>query len=282
MSDDAVKLYLELMKKTLSFLLWEEPGIPIELYSYKKPPVKRFLLNILRSMLKEVNLRAVRIRNYDSKRREDGGIWPVLAHTMIGLKRLDNIELCVEDVLKRNIEGDLIETGVWRGGACIFMRAILKAYGVTDKRVFVADSFEGLPKPDEARYPQDKGNTLYIHIPLRISLEEVQEAFRKYGLLDEQVVFLKGWFEDTLPKVPSKKFSVMRLDGDMYRSTMEALVNLYPKLQTGGFCIIDDYALNGCRMAVDEFRLKNGIKENIQMIDSMGVYWKKEREVSLK
>lgn len=114
------------------------------------------------------------------------------ADTMIGLKRLDNIQFCVENVLKDNIQGDLIETGVWRGGACIFMRAILAAYGITDRRVFVADSFEGLPKLDEKEYPQDKEDKLCIERFLSLSKEEVENNFRRYGLLDEQVVFLKG------------------------------------------------------------------------------------------
>ncbi len=82
------------------------------------------------------------------ERKYFGGIWPTHAHTMIGIPRLENLQWCVEDVLKNRIPGDLIETGVWRGGASIFMRGILKAYGITDRRVWVADSFEGLPKAD--------------------------------------------------------------------------------------------------------------------------------------
>jgi len=79
-----------------------------------------------------------------------GHIWPSRAHTMIGIPRLDNLQQCVEDVIAHRVAGDLIETGVWRGGAAIFMRALLKAYGVTDRTVWVADSFEGLPEADAA------------------------------------------------------------------------------------------------------------------------------------
>ncbi len=78
----------------------------------------------------------------DLQWRMEGRDWPLLGHTMIGIKRLDNLQFCVERVLADDVPGDLIETGVWRGGATIFMRAILKAHGVTDRRVWVADSGE--------------------------------------------------------------------------------------------------------------------------------------------
>lgn len=201
---------------------------------------------------------------------------PGYADTMIGLKRLDNLQYCIETVLREGVEGDLIETGVWRGGACIFMRAVLAAYGITDRKVFVADSFEGLPKPDERKYPADKGDTHYIHTFLAVSKEVVENNFKKYGLLDDQVVFLKGWFKDTLPNAPIEKLSILRLDGDMYGSTMESLEYLYPKLSKGGFCIIDDYALRGCQMAVNDYRVKHRINSEMKEIDWTGRYWRKE------
>jgi glycosyltransferase involved in cell wall biosynthesis len=103
---------------------------------------------------------------------------------MIGLKWLANVRLCVESVLDLGVPGDLIETGVWRGGATIFMRAILKSHGVTDRLVWVADSFAGLPPPDAARYPLDEGITLHRFAQLAVPQECVQENFRRYGLLD--------------------------------------------------------------------------------------------------
>jgi cephalosporin hydroxylase len=214
-------------------------------------------------------------RAVDERYRKDGYIWPSYAHTMIGLKRLDNIQDCIEKVLKDGIEGDLIETGVWRGGASIFMRAVLAAYGVHDRKVFVADSFEGLPEPDIEKYPLDKGDRLHKVTYLAVSKEDVEENFRKYGLLDAQVVFLKGWFKDTLPNAPIKKLSILRLDGDMYGSTMEALESLYPKLSKGGYCLIDDYGLEGCRKAVDDFRAKNGINAEMRTADWTGRSWRK-------
>jgi hypothetical protein len=185
--------------------------------------------------------------------------------------------MCVESVIENNVDGDLIETGVWRGGACILMRAILASYGITDRRIFVADSFAGLPKPDLERYPQDQNDWRHKVDFLAVSLDEVKLNFAKYDLLDDQVIFLQGWFADTLPTAPVNKLAVMRLDGDMYGSTMDALINLYPKLSVGGYCIIDDYGLKRttCKQAVDDFRTEHNIRDPLIQIDWVGVYWQK-------
>jgi O-methyltransferase len=195
---------------------------------------------------------------------------------MIGLKRLDNIQSCIEDVIRNDVPGDLIETGVWRGGSAIFMKAILAAYGIRNRRIFVADSFQGLPPPDTAKHPRDRGDTHYKERFLAVSQDAVKRNFEKYGLLDELVVFLPGWFKDTLPVAPIESLAVMRLDGDMYGSTMDALASLYPKLSKRGYCIIDDYALQGCKNAVDDFRNERHIMTPLVRIDWSGVYWQKE------
>jgi len=211
-----------------------------------------------------------------TQNRMEGRIWPVVAHTMIGLKRLDNLEFCIEQVITNGVPGDLIETGVWRGGATIFMRAVLKTYGVTDRCVWVADSFKGLPAPDTGKYPYDVGDTLHEARELAVSLEDVKANFERYGLLDDQVRFLKGWFRDTLPVAPIERLAVLRLDGDMYESTMDTLVNLYPKLSEGGYAIVDDYgAIPACRQAVHDYRSANRITEKIRNIDWTGAFWQK-------
>jgi O-methyltransferase len=272
-------LYLDLMKKTLTFALWEEPAfVPVDTRISKLPLLLRPVAHTMVYFLNLMNLRlyARKRINITPELREEGKIWPQNAHTMIGLKRLNNVQYCVENVIKNQIEGDLIETGVWRGGACIFMRAILAAYGITDRRIFVADSFEGLPKPDLVHYPQDsEANFHKHHHILAISKEEVEANFKAYGLLDEQVFFLKGWFKDTIPTAPINKLAVLRLDGDMYESTMEVLIHLYPKLSPGGFCIIDDYSIRFCRQAVDDFRTQLKITSPIQKIDHTGIFWQK-------
>jgi hypothetical protein len=232
--------------------------------------MKRILANVIYS-------RAVP-EKFDDRRRErirrEGGAWPRMAHTMIGFKRLSNLQFCVEDVIERRVPGDLIETGVWRGGACIFMRAILKVHGVADRRVWVADSFEGLPRPSAGKYPADAGLRLHTAKALAVSVDEVQANFKEYGLLDEQVRFLRGWFCDSLPRAPIERLAVLRLDGDMYESTMDALVNLYPRLSAGGYVIVDDYgAVPSCRLAIEDFRREHGITEPLRQIDWSGVYW---------
>jgi O-methyltransferase len=192
------------------------------------------------------------------------------AETMVGTKQLDNIQFCITDVLKRRIPGDVIECGAWRGGVTILMRAVLRAYGDTEKTVWVADSFEGLPRPITR---VDSGLEQGM---MAVSLEEVQENFARYGLLDERVRFLKGYFNKTLPTAPIVKLSVLRADSDLYGSQMDVLNNLYPKLSVGGYAIIDDYfELAGCQRAIDEYRQAHNITEEIKRIDSEGIYWQK-------
>ncbi len=207
---------------------------------------------------------------------ENGLYWPDRAHTMVGLKRLENVQFCVEDTIKNNIPGDLIETGVWRGGCTIFMRGILKAYNITDKKVFVADSFEGLPKPD-IKYPFDVIQDYKFHTfpALSVSDVEVKNNFKAYELLDDNVVFVKGFFENSLKTANINKLSVLRLDGDMYSSTIQVLEQLYDKLSVGGYIIIDDYCIPNCRAALEYFRAINKITDPIIPIDPAGVYWKK-------
>jgi hypothetical protein len=269
------KLYLDLLKKSLSFTLWPEPPISIMAYNYQRSLIKRLIVAGISKVLKPFDLEIVKNINVTQDARIDGRIWPSYAETMIGLKRLDNLQSCIETVISEEIEGDLIEAGVWRGGACIFMRGVLAVYKIEDRRVFVADSFEGLPEPDVVNCPADKGVKRYTQPLLAVSKDDVEQNFRKYDLLDEQVVFLVGWFKDTLPNIPIERLSILRIDGDMYASTMDVLVNLYPKLSIGGFCIIDDYALEACRRAVNDYRSDQKIGTEMKEIDWTGRYWRK-------
>ena len=213
---------------------------------------------------------------FDESVRAEGLDWPARAHTMIGLKRLANVRTCVESVLADGVPGDLIETGAWRGGTTIFLRAILKAHGVTDRVVWVADSFAGLPPPDPDRYPHDAGDRLHEFPQLAVTRQRVQENFRRYGLLDDQVRFLEGWFRDTLPGAPIERLAILRLDGDLYESTIQALEGLYDRLSLGGYVIVDDYGnVAGCRQAVHDFRTARGIRDPIRPIDWAGVSWRR-------
>jgi len=271
------QLYLELLKKTISFSLWPEPPVPIGALNDGRPAWKRGLVAVAERLAGAVGLEIVRPARVTAAEREEGKNWPSYADTMIGLRRLDNLQFCIESVLRDGVPGDLIETGVWRGGACIFMRGVLRAHGDEDRRVWVADSFQGLPAPDAEKYPEDAGDVHYRHRFLAVSAEQVRRNFGRYGLLDGQVVFLEGWFKDTLPKADIAALSVLRLDGDMYESTMDALGALYPKLSPGGYCIIDDYVLPNCQRAVHDYRAAQGITDPIIDIDQTGSYWRKTR-----
>ncbi|WFU37358.1 TylF/MycF/NovP-related O-methyltransferase [Bradyrhizobium sp. CB82] len=210
---------------------------------------------------------------FDPARRAVGRDWPSHAETMIGTARMKNLRALTQRALEEKVPGDLIETGVWRGGACIYMRGILAAAGDTSRRVFVADSFRGLPAPDEAAYPADAGDQHHTFDQLAVSRAEVEANFRRYALLDEQVVFLEGWFKDTLPTAPIEKLAVLRLDGDMYESTMDTLNALYAKVSPGGFVIVDDYILKACAQAVDDFRARYGILAPMHEVDGAAVWW---------
>lgn len=211
--------------------------------------------------------------------REFGLDWPEHAETMAGLRRLNNVQECMEDVIARGVPGDFIETGVWRGGTSIFMRAVLAARGETSASVWVADSFAGLPRPNAIDYPADEGLDYFSHGELSVGLNSVRANFARYGMLDDRVRFLPGWFKDTLPDADIDRLALLRLDGDLYESTIDALRALYPKLSVGGYCIVDDYgALDACRRAVDDYRATHGITEPMEAIDWTGTYWRRERE----
>jgi hypothetical protein len=253
-SASAADLYLALMRKVLTNTLHrEEPAVDAS--------SPRFILGFIEHYMRGP------------------------AMTMLPLSRMDNILTCAKDLIARCVPGDFIETGVWRGGATIFMRAILKAFDVRDRTVWVADSFEGLPEPDAERFPIEaeahRGPVMtkgYKHFAAGI--DEVRANFNAFGLLDDQVRMLPGWFKDTLPAAPIERLALMRLDGDYYESTMDALVNLYDKLSVGGYVIVDDYGEESwtyCRRAVDEFRAARGIGDAIVEVDRRCAYWRRTR-----
>lgn len=279
-SEELRDRYIALIKEVLQFSLWPQPPRPIESFEPLIPrPSRQLALRVLRGVsgrLRPWKLLIARDVQPDPARLEQGEVWPWpnYGETMLGPRRMDNLEHCVRTVIEEEVPGDLIETGVWRGGACIFMRAILAAYGVSDRTVFVADSFEGLPAPDPGT-PADRGARFHEMKDICVGLESVRENFRKYDLLDDQVVFLEGWFADTLPSAPMEEIAVLRLDGDMYGSTMDALENLHPKVSPGGFVIIDDYCLEPCRAAVTDYRARYGIEDEIVTIDWAGVFWRR-------
>jgi O-methyltransferase len=213
---------------------------------------------------------------FDRGPHPHGVLGPTVAHTMVGVDRLDNVRRLTQIALEENIPGDFIETGVWRGGCCILMRGILAVNEITDRKVYVADSFTGVPPPRPDVYPADRDLRLDLNAELAVSLAIVKENFRRYGLLDDQVVFVEGLFSETLPVLDAGPFALVRLDGDLYESTHIALHYLYPKLSPGGLLIVDDYGVvKPCRQAVDDYRAEHNIDAPINWIDRTGVWWRR-------
>lgn len=270
--ESAEERYLELLKRSLMRIGFEAKYEPLTFQ--RVPSVRTRLYRVLARVLGP-RYEIVRRRRV---RREDpieGRKCSPDAESMIGLYRMNNLHEAIKTIVRERIPGDVIEAGVWRGGAAIFMRAALWAYGDETRTVWVADSFEGLPKPSE-NIAVDAGYDLSGVVDLAVSVEEVRENFLRYGWLDERVRFLKGWFKDTLPSAPIGSISLLRADGDLYESTMDILNALYEKVSPGGYVVIDDYgAWPPCRTAVDEFRAKHGITEPMVTIDWTGRYWRK-------
>jgi hypothetical protein len=195
--------------------------------------------------------------------------------TMVYESNLDLVETALHDCIDNNIEGDFIETGVWRGGTSIWAYNLLKQKK-SKRKVYVYDSFEGCPSPDPETYPADSGDNHYTIDHLAVSLETVQENFKLFGNLDNNAVFVKGWFKDTMPINTIDRLCVMRLDGDLYESTIQVLDALYDKLSVGGYCIIDDWGPWGATQAVHDFRNSRGINDEIiEIPGAMSCYWKK-------
>jgi len=276
--DELRAAYLDLIKRSLTGALTEDSDLILGgVRTAGSASRKRRIAHRAGRLAQRFGIEIARKKPYEPRLRESGLDWPDRAETMIGLRRMQNIQDCIAVLLKDGVPGDLIETGVWRGGACIFMKANLWAWGDTTRTVWVADSFQGLPRPDAKRYPADSGDKHYTKTGLSISVDTVRHNFERYGLLDERVQFLVGWFKDTLPKAPIDKLALLRLDGDMYGSTIEAMEALYPKLSVGGFCIVDDYRATPSQAgaAIDDYRTANGIGDEILPIDDYAAYWRR-------
>src|SRR5438105_5263400 len=186
-SKTAASLYLDLPARCLHRTLFADEVVPVQPQSAAKTAA----LSPLAAITGTAGMELLRRRRVDLAVREKGEDWPFDAETMVGLKRLDNIHEAIRTVIEEDVPGDWLETGVWRGGASIFARACLAAYGDDHRIVCGADSFEGLPKPS---LPQDEGDMLWSYDELAVDVESVRQNFVRYGLCDDRVRFLIGWF----------------------------------------------------------------------------------------
>lgn len=194
--------------------------------------------------------------------------------TLLTNDQLDLIQNIVIDLDVRGVPGDYIEAGIWRGGVIVFLRALLKAHGIPNRKVFGADSFAGIPR-----------NALFRHDPVDnwadrwvASLGEVTMNIARMGFLDDQTVLVPGYFADSLPALETECFSLIRLDCDAFDSVAESLNYLYPRLSQGGIVIIDDWHLVPCQLAVGLYRDHHGIDATIK-VQAGNAYWIKQQEL---
>jgi len=229
------------------------------------------------SLLKKLILNSV---YHPGEHVAEGKVWPECpALSMVGQKRLDNVQDLALDCLLNNIPGDFIEAGIWKGGVIALLAGILKMMPRTGRHVVGVDSFEGIPAAKPHLYPADAAHLgcEKVEILLNNSKAEVEGYLKRLDLpISGEVELLKGWFCDVLPKLSKRRFCLVRLDGDTYESTIQGLENLEPILSPGGYLIIDDYfTWDGCRAAVNDYRAKHNITSPAITVDFTAVYWKK-------
>jgi hypothetical protein len=212
-------------------------------------------------------------RPYRAQIRAQGSDWPAYGVSMIGKMRMDSLRTLLEDALAEGVPGSFVECGVWRGGASIFAKAVFTAHGAA-RDVHLVDSFQGLPPNTTALDVQDWSQADYLRVPQ----PEVQSNFERFNLLDNRVHFHKGYFRYALPTWRAQDKSpiaVLRLDGDMYESTVDELYNLYDAVSPGGYIIIDDWSIKVCRKAVTEFFSRNNLNYEVVPIDNDAAWFRK-------
>lgn len=225
------------------------------------------------------------IHSLDSPGRRDarasGLDWPYLGKTMIGILRLRQTLNLLLTAFTNNIPGGFMETGVWRGGASIFIRAIFRAVRQYQRPVIVCDSFKGLPPINASSY-HDWVNFEYVFY-LRVSDDEVRQHFIEAGVYDPQIYFVKGFFNETMPVLSNMvhRLVFLRLDGDMYESTVDVLYRFYDKVSIGGYVYIDDWKLPAEWATAHFFQVHNMTEQLITM-DGNTVYWQKTQEVEVQ
>lgn len=223
------------------------------------------------------------VAEFDPAKRLKGNDWTYLGDTMTGIVRLNNVRNLLRDVMHNNINGDYIETGVWRGGSSVFAKAVMSTeLQGKNRKSYVCDSFRGLPSGDRNIHKGDQGwdHTPYLEVPDLI----VAENFLKLNLLDSKVIFVKGFFKDTMPILRDKieSLAIMRLDGDMYQSTVDVLYNLYNKLNVGGYVIIDDWFGFPAKDACEDFFKVHKFSPKIVPVDTHAAYFKKTEQVEIQ
>ena len=210
-----------------------------------------------------------------------------VALSMAGMRRLDNFALSVATVINDGIQGHIIETGAWRGGASFVAAKVVELLHESEHRTtYICDSFKGIPKPPTDRTYNTEDHNANFPVFSEVSAARVYADAVHFGMRTDSIKVVEGYFNESLPalvaSVPNFSLSVLRLDGDTYFSTMDALKVLYPRLQSGGIVIVDDFIdWIGCREAVDDYRKAQNILDPIVLVPHRegeilrGAYWRK-------
>ena len=271
--------YLDLLARALTNLIYPEHELRIA-YLEQHPPSGDDVNE--QRLLRDIRYSDAEMFRDLVEAKREGLVWRRRvtrdSHTMVGLRRLENLERCAARVFADGVPGDFLEAGACQGGASIFLRALQMAYGESHRTTWVADSFEGLPPPshpvDVERFPGDFSEAREPW--LAASLRSVQDNFRTYDLLSDGVRFVPGWFAESLPAAPVGHLAILRLDADLYSSTYDVLSTMYDRVSVGGYVVIDDYwAFQACRMAVHDFLAERGIEPRLRRIDWAAVFWRK-------
>lgn len=205
----------------------------------------------------------------------------VKAYTMTSPERLFSLYQAVQYVINNNIPGDFVECGVWKGGSSMMIAYVLKDLGITNRTIWMYDTYEGMSEPDE--HDTDySGKSAAIQLeeadkqdPNSVwcysSLEEVKTNVSTIGYPMDNIRFIQGKVEESIPGSIPDKIALLRLDTDWYSSTMHELVHLYPLLESRGVLIIDDFGhWEGAKKAVLEYFQKNSLYPLISRIDDTG------------
>ena len=221
------------------------------------------------------------VRPLNQSLREVGEDVTYLGATMVGKLRLMNLHQLIVRLLNSKIPGAIVETGVWRGGASIFIRAILRIYR-SPKQVILCDSFDGLPPGDKSLHIGDVGwdGLHYSKADERL----VARFFHQYNLLDENVYFVKGYFNHTMLPLSQQlhEISLLRMDGDMYQSTVDVLYHLYTRVAVGGYVVIDDWEGFPARDACLDFFYHHQMSPKLIKIDNLAIYWQKTEQIQVQ
>lgn len=240
----------------------------------------KFSFRIYKSLVQAAYLRFLlyyRVKGDKEKFEEARTIFKIMPYSLVGPAGLSQTYNLVAEIIKKNLQGDLVECGVAQGGCSALMA--LKAFEKNEngRRIWLFDSFEGLPEPtakDSGSFirPLDRGSCLGTY-------EEVENLlFSNLKIDRKNVKMVKGWFEETLPKYKNEinEISFLRIDADWYESVKCCLENLYDNVINGGFIVIDDYGTcSGAKKALDEFLERRGLEVNLTHDGRGGCYFKK-------